>query len=114
VHYIRILNAFCDCNAKPALLFTRPKIQGNKPLPPFAKGDVPKRVESLPLFWSLSIIEIVARRMDTRSPPETQVQTATQIRAQDRPGPRSNAFNKWGSRPPEDNGAGRTRSRRRG
>jgi hypothetical protein len=43
----------------------------------------------------------------------TQVQTATQIRAQDLPGPRSNAFNKWGSRPPEDNGAGRTRSRRR-
>lgn len=42
-----------------------------------------------------------------------QVQTATQIRAQDRPGPRSDAFKKWGSRSPEDNGAGRTRARRR-
>ena len=97
MHYIRILNAFCDCNAKPALLFTRPKIQGNKPLPPFANGDVPKLVESLPLFWSLSIIEIVARRMDTRSPPGTQVQAAAQISVQDRSVQHRDAFSKWDS-----------------
>jgi hypothetical protein len=98
---------------KPALLFTTAKIPVKEPLPPIAKGDVPKRVESLPRSRSLSIIEIVARRMDTMSRDAPQVQTATQIRAQDRPGPRSDAFNKWGSRSPEDNGAGRTRSRRR-